>query len=128
MRPDKGNIHSQLYIAELKHYLLSNRVQNGVNTTQMLLPLSRWTCSRGVEVSLVTARLEPSADLKVGHTKWRSPAEGVVGLHGYIGCTSTLSEQVCLLATTSVSSRASQILHKGCTYPPPLRIKSLTPL
>ena len=52
-----------------------------MNTSQMLLPLSHWTCSRGTEASLpATARLELSADLKVGHTKWRSPAEGVVGL------------------------------------------------
>jgi len=59
---------------------------NLVNTSQMLIPLSHWTCTRGVEASFVTAKLEVSGDViqLLGRLsiicKWRSPAEWVVGM------------------------------------------------
>ena len=57
-----------------------------MNSRQMLIPLSHWTHSRGVEASLVTVRIEASADLSCEvYTlpivdKLGSPAEGFVGL------------------------------------------------
>ena len=78
-----------------------SRTWDLMNTSQMLLPVRHWTCSRAV---LATARLEPLTDLIQCRVHYNLQmeilSEGSCG-PGHIGCTSTLSEQVCSLATTS---------------------------
>ena len=54
------NAYNVSYRENARSNLKSNL--NLVNTSQMLIPLSRWTCTR-VETRFVTAKLEASGDL-----------------------------------------------------------------
>ena len=89
-----------------------NRTWDLPITNRTLLPLSHWTHGRGAEASLhITGMLEASAissylSVRWMHCqlsfKWRSPADGVVGL-GWIDCTGTLPERILSLSTTPAS-------------------------
>ena len=85
---------------------------------QMLLLLSHWTCSRGVEANLATARLEGLTDsIQLSGTLQfanRDPQRRGLWIWVYWLYKHIVRAGMLTSCHLGLYSRASQILHKGC--------------